>query len=201
MRNARREKPQIAHTDIINKISSLRVDRGDARPSIEHVSPLRGLVPMQFTYSTGVQTHVHAGDILRDAELTGGHLTGPAARLQPHMRVGKREAKIGQSAMVGGRRHQDIRVLAVSRNVSRAGIRAAMAGTLGRGTRLHNMIVVNTRCDCCAEIAAVDGVLRKNGSLRIAAIGLALLWNQTEVGSAAARELASPHQSAVLSLT
>src|SRR5712671_1891773 len=63
------------------------------------------------------------------------------------------------------------------------------------------MIVVNTRCDCCAEIAAVDGVLRKNGSLGIAAIGLALLWNQTEVGSAAARELASPHQSAVLSLT
>src|SRR5258705_4484540 len=131
MRNARREKPPITHTDIINKSSSLRVDRGDARLSVEHVSPLRGLVPMQFTYSTGVQTHVHAGDILRDAELTGGHLTGPAARLQSHMRVGKREAKIGQSAMVGGRRHQDIWVLAVSRNVSRAGIRAAMAGTLG----------------------------------------------------------------------
>jgi hypothetical protein len=57
------------------------------------------------------------------------------------------------------------------------------------------MVVVNTRCDCCAEIAAVDGFLRKNGSLRIAAIGLALLWNQTEVG--AQQQENSPHRTKV----
>ena len=48
--------------------------------------------------------------------------------------------------MVGGRRHQDIRVLPVSRNVSRAGIRAATAGTLGLRCLFACLLACGRRC-------------------------------------------------------
>jgi len=69
MRNARGEKPQITPAHIVDKISALRVYRGDACLFIEHVGPLSGLVAMEFARSAGVETHVHAGDILGNAEL------------------------------------------------------------------------------------------------------------------------------------
>ena len=39
MRNARWKIPEIADADVIDEVSSLRVDRGDAGGAVEHVGP------------------------------------------------------------------------------------------------------------------------------------------------------------------
>jgi len=85
--NARREEPKIADADIIDEVAPLRVDGGDAGGAVKHVRPLRRLVPMQLANAAGVEPHIHAGHRLGHAELARRHLTGPAARLQAHMRV------------------------------------------------------------------------------------------------------------------
>ena len=101
MRNARREIPQIADADVIDEIAPLRIDRGDARGAVEHVGPFGRLVPMQLAHAAGIEPHVHAGDVLGNAELAHRHLPGPAARLQAHVRVVERKAQVRQRAVVG----------------------------------------------------------------------------------------------------
>ena len=129
MRNARREIPEIADAHVVDEVAPLRIDGGNARGAVEHVGPLRRLVPVQFAHAAGVEAHVHAGDGRRDAELAHGHLSRPPAGFQPHMRVGEREAQVRQRAVVGRRRDEQIGVLPIPLQVTRAGIGAAVAGT------------------------------------------------------------------------
>src|SRR6476660_4413729 len=77
MWNSRREIPQVADTYIVDEISAFRVDCGDARRPIEHVSPFGSLVPMQLAHAASIQAHVHAGNVLGNAELAACHLAGP----------------------------------------------------------------------------------------------------------------------------
>ena len=130
MRNAARKIPEIADADVVDEVVSLGIDRGDAGGAVEHVGPFGRLVPMQFAHAAGVQAHVHAGDVLGNPEFAHGDLAGPAAGLLPHMGVGEREAQIGQRAVIGRRRHQQIRILPVAGEVARTGIGAAMSGAL-----------------------------------------------------------------------
>jgi hypothetical protein len=85
---------------------------------------------MQFANAAGVQPHVHPGDVLGNTELSLGDLAGPAAGCQPHMSVREREAQIGQRALIGGRRHQQIRILPVTAKVAWTGIGTALSGPL-----------------------------------------------------------------------
>ena len=129
MRDARREIPQVADADVVDEIAPLRIDRGDARGAVEHVGPFGGLVPMQLAHAAGIEPHVDAGDVLGNAELAHRHLPGPAARLQAHVGVVERKAQIRQRAVIGGRRRDDVRVLAGADRISRTRIGAAFAGT------------------------------------------------------------------------
>jgi hypothetical protein len=91
MWNPRRKIPQITGTDVVDKVSPLRVNRCNARAPIQHIGPLGGLVPMQLTHPTGIQAHVYASDILGNTEFPRGDLARPTARFQPHMGVGERK--------------------------------------------------------------------------------------------------------------
>jgi hypothetical protein len=51
-------------------------------------------VPMQLAHATGVEAHVHAGDVLRDAKLALRDLPGPATRLDPDMRIVERKTQV-----------------------------------------------------------------------------------------------------------
>ena len=128
MRDARREIPQVADTDVVDEIAPLRIDRGDARRAVEHVGPFGGFVPMQLAHAAGVEPHVYAGDVLGNAELAHRDLPGPAARLQAHVRVVERKAQIRQRAVVGGRRRDDVRVLAATDRIPRTRVGSALSG-------------------------------------------------------------------------
>ncbi len=89
MWNARCEIPEIADADVIDEIVPLSVDGCDAGAAVKHVGPFGSLVPMQFANAAGIQTHVHAGNVLRNTEFPHGDPTGPAAGLLPHDRVAR----------------------------------------------------------------------------------------------------------------
>jgi hypothetical protein len=127
VRDPRWEIPEVADAHVVGEIPSFRVDSGDPGGTIKHVRPLGGLVPMQLAHPAGIEPHVHAGDVLGDAELAFSDLAGPATRLQPHMRIGEREPQVGQRAVVRRRRHQQIGVLPVAREVAGTAISAALA--------------------------------------------------------------------------
>jgi hypothetical protein len=129
MRNSRREIPEVADADVIGEIAAVLVDGGDARTAIQHVGPFGGLVPMQLAHTAGVQAHVDAGDVLGDSELALGNLTGPAAALQSHVGLRKRKLQVRHGAVIGRRRHIDVRILQFERNVARSGIGAATSRT------------------------------------------------------------------------
>src|ERR1700728_2141367 len=101
MWNARREIPEITNANIVDKVSSLSIDRGDTRRSVQHVGPFGGLVPVQLPNAAGVQAHIHASDFLGDAEFSDCNLTGPTAGFLPHMRVGERKPQVGKRAVIG----------------------------------------------------------------------------------------------------
>ena len=79
MRDTRWKIPEIADTNVINEVVSLLVDGRDASAAVKHVGPFGLLVPMQFANAAGIQAHVHAGDVLGNAEFSQRDLTGPAA--------------------------------------------------------------------------------------------------------------------------
>jgi hypothetical protein len=137
MRNAAGKIPEIADADVVDEIAALRIDRGDARGAVKHVRPFGFLVPMQFAHAAGIEAHVDAGDVLGDAKLALGDLARPAAAFLAHMRVGKRKAQIGQRAMIGGWRVEDVGILAVAQKVARTGIGAANARS---AARLGNLV-------------------------------------------------------------
>ena len=129
--NTRGEIPEVADADIVDEVSPLRIDRGDSRRPIKHIGPLGGLVPMQLAHAAGIQTHVHAGDVLGDAKLAHRDLPGPAARREPHVGIIKRKAQVRQHAVIGRRRGDQIRVLTRTDGILRTGVGAAHAGAAG----------------------------------------------------------------------
>src|ERR1700730_2237510 len=74
MWNARCEIPEIADADVIDEVVPLSVDGGDAGAAVKHVGPFGSLVPMQFANAAGIQTHVHAGNVLGNTEFPHGDL-------------------------------------------------------------------------------------------------------------------------------
>src|SRR5260370_1086667 len=81
MWNATGKIPEIADTDVIDKVSPLGVDSGDASGPIQHVGPFGLLVPMQFAHAACVQSHLHAGHRFRNTKFPLRHLSIPVARL------------------------------------------------------------------------------------------------------------------------
>src|ERR1700694_1829959 len=130
VRNTLREIPEISDAYVNDEILPLSVDRGDAGGAVKHVGPFRSLVPMQFTYASGVQAHVYAGEVLGNTEFSLRDLTGPATGFLPHMCVREGEAQIGQCAVVGRGWNEQIGVLPVTGDVTRTGIGAAVSGAL-----------------------------------------------------------------------
>ena len=64
------------------------------------------------------------------------------------MGIREREAQIGKRAVIGRRRHQQIRILPVSSEIARTGIGTAMSGAL----RLrHSFAGLRARRCCCRQ--------------------------------------------------
>ncbi len=146
MGNTRRETPQVAYADIVDEISSLRIDRGDPRRAVEHVGPFGGLVPMQLAHAAGVQTHVHASDVLGNAKLAHRDLPGPAARLEPDVGVLERKTQVREGTVVGRRRREQVRVLTRPDGILRTGVAAAGPGTAGLRHRFAALRGGGRRC-------------------------------------------------------
>src|ERR1700722_9130688 len=132
MRNAAGKIPEIADADVVDKVTALRVDRGDAGRSVKHVGPFRLLVPMKLADAARIQPHVHAGDCFRNAQLSRGDLTCPAAARLPNMRIGEGKSQVGQSSGIGRRRIEEIWILSFPGHVARDRIGAADARSPAR---------------------------------------------------------------------
>ena len=164
MGNAGREIPQVAHADVVDEIAPVLVDGRDARAAVEHVGPLGGLVPVQLAHAAGVEAHVHAGDVLGDAELAHRDLARPATGIQPHVRVIEGEAQVGQRAVVGSGRRVEVRVLQVAGQVARAGIGAAAP----RQDRLRQ-VLGSLGAGCCGSGRSNTGGSRQEPATRLRA--------------------------------
>src|SRR3984957_1359024 len=127
MGNAAGKIPEIADADVVDKVTALRVNRGDAGRSKEHVGPFRLLMPVKLADAARVQPHVHAGDRFRNAKFPRGDLPSPAAARLPDMRIGEGKPEIRQSSGIGRRRIEEIRILSFPRNVAWDRVRAANA--------------------------------------------------------------------------
>jgi len=79
MRNYSREIPQIAGADIVDEGASLFVDGRNARMPGEHVGPFGLLVPMHLADAAGIESHIHAGELGCNRQLTHRHLARPGA--------------------------------------------------------------------------------------------------------------------------
>ena len=147
MRDARREIPQIADPHVVDEISPLGIDGGDARSAVKHVGPFSLLVPVELADAAGVEAHLHTGDTRGNAEFASRHLTGPSTRRQSHVSIGEREAQVWQRAIIGGRRHKEVGVLPIPRDIAGTGIGAAMAGPLRLRERFIGLRACR-RCRC-----------------------------------------------------
>ena len=85
---------------------------------------------MQLAHATRVQAHVHAGNVLGDAEFARRHLPGPTARLQSDVGIIEREAQVRQRAVVGGGWDKQIGILGIAHEIARPGIGASAARAL-----------------------------------------------------------------------
>src|SRR5205807_9761971 len=88
MRDARREIPQIADPNVVDEISPLGIDGGDARSAVKHVGPFSLLVPVELADAAGVEAHLHTGGTRGNAEFASRHLPGPSTRRQSHVSTG-----------------------------------------------------------------------------------------------------------------
>jgi len=82
---------------------------------------------VELAHAAGVQAHVDAGDGRRHRELAHRDLPRPSARFEALMGVREREAQVGKRSVIGGRRDEDVGVLTIPFEVTRARVRAAMA--------------------------------------------------------------------------
>src|ERR1700736_1322889 len=89
MRQAAGEKPKIAIFCIGDKAFAAFVDRRDPRGAVKHDGPFRGGVPMQLPPAAGCESHIYAGHIFGDGQLTPGDLARPSALVNTFVRKGE----------------------------------------------------------------------------------------------------------------
>lgn len=82
MRHAAGEVPKITLLKVIDEVTTLVVDRGNTDFSIEDVSPLSLLMPVQFANDALVETHIHTGQLDTRAQLSNSCLSRPSAFLR-----------------------------------------------------------------------------------------------------------------------
>ena len=122
MWNARGKIPQVADAHIVEEVASILVHRADAGAPVEHIGPLRFLVPVQLAYPAGIQPHIDTCQRGGDGQLARRHLPRPAAGREAIVRQAERKFQVGDGARVGAGRRQDIGILPVQGNVAWAGI-------------------------------------------------------------------------------
>ena len=79
VRNAGWEILEIAFIRVLYKASAVVVDRGDSGAAVEHDGPFGSSVPVQFSNSSCLRSHVYAGKIFRDGQHALGNLARPSA--------------------------------------------------------------------------------------------------------------------------
>ena len=121
VRQAGREVPEIASTDVGDRGAAQRVQDRDPAMAVGHDRPLGLLVPVQLADAAGGEPHVDAGDLGRDREVGLGHLPAPAAVLDAPRGEVERGPEQGRAADVGGGRGEEGRHGAGERVVVRAG--------------------------------------------------------------------------------
>ena len=89
-----------------------RSDAGHARLARQHVSPLPGLVPVEFAAAVGFQAHVDPGEVLGHAQVLDVDLPGPAGLGHFLVRERKWIFERLDVAVVGVRRDRGLVVLA-----------------------------------------------------------------------------------------
>ncbi|MOA34595.1 hypothetical protein D3C78_1559760 [compost metagenome] len=73
------EIPDVAGAEICHLTFSFRINDGNAGMPLQHKCPFSSDgVPVQFTYATRLQRHIHPGNPLGNRELFDGSLPGPA---------------------------------------------------------------------------------------------------------------------------
>lgn len=90
VRNPSREEPNIARRHFVQEILAILVDGADARASVQHESPLGGLVPMQLAVRVGRQSHIHTRHGSRNGKLILVLVSSPP-------RTGKAVAVVGKT--------------------------------------------------------------------------------------------------------
>src|SRR5215471_19936380 len=110
MWDAGREIPEIAFEDVADKAAAFDVDGSDPCGAVEHDRPFRGLVPVQFADTYGLEPHIHARQLLGNGKLAGRDFARPAALINPL--VGKRERVLEHrhAADVGKRWYAGVRI-------------------------------------------------------------------------------------------
>src|SRR5205085_15059 len=119
MRDSRREVPQIAFLYVGDETFAVRVNAGNSRRSIQHVSPFRRSVPVQFAHAAGGEPHVHARKRFRDRQFAHGHLARPSAFMQALVREGKGILERLHAPCIGRRRVDGIHIFGIQRGVFR----------------------------------------------------------------------------------
>lgn len=120
VRVARWEVPEVALLEVIDKATTLGVERSDADLALENVRPLSLLVPMQLTDNALVQTHIHTSELLAGSKLANRCLSGPPTLFDANMRVCKRPAHVRNGTMIRTRRANQVRILPFARSVARS---------------------------------------------------------------------------------
>jgi hypothetical protein len=121
MWDSRGKIPQIAFRHVTHKALAIGIEPRDARIPVKHEGPLGSRVPVQLSYASGGQSHVHAGNRFGNRELPDRHLTRPSAFLHPFMRDSKRIFKRLHAACVGGRWQEGIGILFIQRRIAGTG--------------------------------------------------------------------------------
>jgi hypothetical protein len=87
------EIPEIARTEVGDFGRSLGVDHRDLTMAIDDVSPLRRVVPMHLTGTSGIHKQMRARDIAGDRKDAHGNLSSPptGGRLDGPLIEGSRE--------------------------------------------------------------------------------------------------------------
>src|SRR6266403_3287476 len=118
MCNPRGKVPEIAFRYVSDEALAVRIKPRDPRVSIEHNGPLRRRVPVQLSYASCRQSHVHAGNRLGNCKLPDRDLARPSTLLHPFVGESERVLERLHTACVGGRWQERVRILGIQRGIA-----------------------------------------------------------------------------------
>ncbi len=95
VRRSSGKEPEVTLAEVVDEGLVAPLERGDARPALQHVCPLTLLVKVELAHRSGLEPHVHARYLGGNRQLTYGRLSSPTALFEPHSTVGKRPPQIG----------------------------------------------------------------------------------------------------------